>query len=56
MMKPITEIVVLEKSGLLFRGLNIQEAVKQFYGILNHPELHQHMSNAALIKFYSIFR
>ena len=47
-MKPITELVLHEKTGLLFRGLNVQDAVKQLYGILDHPEIHQSMSNEAI--------
>ena len=47
-MTPITEIVVHEKTGFLFRGLNVQDAVKQLYRILDYPELHQRMSKAAI--------
>jgi L-malate glycosyltransferase len=46
-MMPVTELVDHGKTGLLFRGLNVQDAVKQLYGILDHPELHQRMSTAA---------
>ena len=47
-MTPITEIVVHEKTGFLFRGLNVQDAVKQLYRILDYPELHPRMSKAAI--------
>jgi glycosyltransferase involved in cell wall biosynthesis len=45
---PITELVVQGETGLLFRGHNVQDAVKQLYAILDHPTLHQQMSQAAI--------
>jgi glycosyltransferase involved in cell wall biosynthesis len=47
-MMPITEIVMHGETGLLFRGQNVEDAVKQLYGILDHPLLHQQMSQAAI--------
>ena len=47
-MAPITELVLNEKTGLLFSGLNVQDAVKKLYDILDHPEVHQRMSKAAI--------
>ena len=45
---PINEIVVHGETGLLFRGQNVDDAVKQLYGILDNAELHQQMSKAAV--------
>jgi L-malate glycosyltransferase len=47
-MMPITELVVNGETGLLFRGQNVEDAVTQLYGILDQPELHEHMSKAAI--------
>jgi L-malate glycosyltransferase len=45
---PITELVVHGETGLLYRGQNVQDAVKQLYDILDNPALHQQMSQAAI--------
>jgi glycosyltransferase involved in cell wall biosynthesis len=45
---PISELVVQGETGLLFNGHNVQDAVKQLYGILDNPDLHAHMSEAAI--------
>ncbi|MDN3018006.1 glycosyltransferase family 4 protein [Paenibacillus sp. BSR1-1] len=45
---PISEIVVHGKTGLLFQGHNVQEAVDQLYQILDNRNLHQQMSEAAI--------
>ena len=47
-MMPVTELVTAGKTGLLFRGLNVEDAVKQLYGILDGPEKHKQMSQAAI--------
>ncbi len=46
-MMPVTELVVQGETGLLFRGQNVQDAIKQLYTILDNPEMHQQMSNKA---------
>ncbi|MCM3569555.1 glycosyltransferase family 4 protein [Neobacillus mesonae] len=45
---PINEIVMNGQTGLLYRGQNVDDAVKQLYSILDDPELHQQMSKAAI--------
>lgn len=45
---PITELVVHGETGLLYRGQNVEDAVKQLYGILDDPALHQQMSLAGI--------
>ena len=44
---PITELVVDGETGLLYRGQNVEDTVKQLYGILDNPDLQQRMSLAA---------
>lgn len=46
-MMPVTELVIQNETGLLFHGQNAQDAVKQLYGILDNPDLHQRMSKTA---------
>jgi glycosyltransferase involved in cell wall biosynthesis len=41
-------LVVDGETGLLYRGQNVEDAVKQLYGILDNPPLHQQMSQAAV--------
>jgi L-malate glycosyltransferase len=45
---PMTELVVQGETGMLFRGHNVQDAVKQVYSILDNPTLHLHMSKTAI--------
>ncbi|AZU64934.1 glycosyltransferase family 1 protein [Neobacillus mesonae] len=45
---PINEIVVHGETGLLFRGQNIDDAVKQLYSILDDHPFQQQMSEAAI--------
>jgi L-malate glycosyltransferase len=45
---PMTELVVQGETGMLFRGHNVQDAVKKVYGILDNPTLHLHMSHTAI--------
>jgi len=47
-MMPVTELVAAGETGLLFRGQNVEDAVKQVYGILDDPVRHQQMSQAAI--------
>jgi len=47
-MMPVTELVAAGETGLLFRGQNVEDAVKQIYGILDDPVRHQQMSQAAI--------
>lgn len=47
-MMPVTELVVHGETGMLYRGQNVQEAVKQLNRILDNPKLHKSMSNAAI--------
>ncbi|HAQ08218.1 MAG TPA: group 1 glycosyl transferase [Bacillus bacterium] len=46
-MMPVTELVVEGQTGLLFRGQDVKDAVRQLYGILDHPESYQQMSKSA---------
>jgi L-malate glycosyltransferase len=45
---PINELVINGVTGLLYRGQNVEDAVEQIYQILNHPERHRQMSQAAV--------
>jgi L-malate glycosyltransferase len=47
-MMPVTELVVDGETGLLYRGQNVDDAVNQIYGIINHPDRYQQMSQAAI--------
>lgn len=47
-MMPITELVVQGQTGQLYRGQNVDDAVKKLYGILDNPELHEKMSVTAI--------
>ncbi|WP_163103501.1 glycosyltransferase family 4 protein [Peribacillus alkalitolerans] len=47
-MMPVTELVIQEETGLLFRGHNVQDAVQQLYTILDNPSLQSRMSQSAL--------
>ncbi|WP_338451278.1 glycosyltransferase family 4 protein [Niallia oryzisoli] len=46
-MMPVTELVMQGETGLLFRGQNVHDAIKQLYTLLDDPVLHQRMSNTA---------
>ncbi|MFF2589958.1 glycosyltransferase family 4 protein [Peribacillus butanolivorans] len=55
-MMPVTELVVKAKTGLLFRGQNVEDAVKQLYGILDQPDSSYHvMSEAAIVHIQNKF-
>ncbi|WP_042355920.1 glycosyltransferase family 4 protein [Bacillus rubiinfantis] len=45
---PINEIVVHGETGMLYRGQNVDDAIKQLYAIVDDPELHEQMSQAAI--------
>ena len=47
-MMPVTEIVADGKTGLLYYGQNVEDAVNKLYGILDDQPLHQKMSSAAI--------
>jgi L-malate glycosyltransferase len=47
-MMPVTELVTEGETGLLYRGQNVDDAIKQIYTILDNPEMHQRMSTAAI--------
>lgn len=44
---PISELVKKRKTGLLYRGHDVQDAVKKLYTVLDNTILHQKMSKAA---------
>jgi glycosyltransferase involved in cell wall biosynthesis len=54
-MMPITELVVHGETGMLFRGQNVEDAVKQLYYILDNPAVHQQMSKAAIERVHQNF-
>lgn len=45
---PINELVVNDKTGLLFRGQNVDDAVSQVFKIIDNQELHGEMSKSAI--------
>ncbi|MBU8916756.1 glycosyltransferase family 4 protein [Bacillus sp. FJAT-29953] len=45
---PINELVVNGETGLLYRGQNVDDAVKQIYEIVDNPDMHRNMSEAAI--------
>ncbi|MCL6572150.1 MAG: glycosyltransferase family 4 protein [Bacillus sp. (in: Bacteria)] len=54
-MMPVTELVLDEENGLLFRGQNVDDAVGQLYRILDNPALHHQMSHAAIERVHEKF-
>lgn len=54
-MMPVTEIVEDGKQGLLYSNQNVEDAVKKIYGILDHPDIHQQMSEAAIKRVHEKF-
>lgn len=46
-MKPVTELVLPGQTGMLYRGQNVDDAVKKLYSILDAPELHHQMSRTS---------
>jgi glycosyltransferase involved in cell wall biosynthesis len=47
-MAPITEIVKDNLTGKLFNGMNVDDAIKQLYFIIDQPEVQKEMSEAAI--------
>lgn len=47
-MMPVTELVIPGKTGMLYRGQSVREAVKQLYKILDNQDLHASMSKTAI--------
>lgn len=54
-MMPVTELVLHGEHGLLFRGQNVEDAVKQLSILLDSPSLHEQLSKAAIIRVYEKF-
>jgi L-malate glycosyltransferase len=54
-MMPITELVIHGEQGLLFRGQNVEDAVNQLSAIVDNPNLHQKMSEAAVKRVHEKF-
>jgi L-malate glycosyltransferase len=54
-MMPITELVIHGEHGLLFRGQNVEDAVKQLSEIVDNPNLHQQMSEAGVERVHEKF-
>ncbi|MFD1039861.1 glycosyltransferase family 4 protein [Virgibacillus byunsanensis] len=52
---PITELVDKGKTGLLYRGQNVEDAVTQIYTILDNSDLHANMSESAIQHVYHKF-
>jgi L-malate glycosyltransferase len=48
-MMPVTELVVEGQTGKLYRGQNVDDAVRNLYSILDYPELHKQMSDSAIL-------
>ncbi|WP_088072881.1 glycosyltransferase family 4 protein [Gottfriedia luciferensis] len=44
---PISEIVIQGETGMLFRGHDVQDAVKNIYSIVDNQKLHQRLSQNA---------
>lgn len=47
-MMPVTELVLQEKTGMLYSGQKVDDAVKKLYSIIDAPELQQQMSMTAI--------
>ncbi|MGX6444993.1 glycosyltransferase family 4 protein [Neobacillus sp. K501] len=47
-MVPVTELVEHGVHGMLFRGQNVEDAVKQLYALLDNPAQYKQMSQAAI--------
>ncbi|MFZ7944487.1 glycosyltransferase [Neobacillus sp. 19] len=54
-MMPVTELVEEGETGLLYRGQNVEDAVKQLYEILDDSVKHQQMSQAAIDRVQQYF-
>ncbi|WP_102264049.1 glycosyltransferase family 4 protein [Mesobacillus jeotgali] len=47
-MMPVTELVLQEKTGMLYYGQKVDDAVKKLYSIIDAPGLQQQISRAAI--------
>jgi L-malate glycosyltransferase len=47
-MMPVTELVLQEKTGMLYYGQNVDEAVEKIYSIIDAPQVQQQMSKTAV--------
>jgi len=54
-MMPVTELVAEGETGFLYHGLDVDDAVKQLYEILDDPIQHQCMSQAAIERVQDYF-
>jgi L-malate glycosyltransferase len=54
-MMPITELVIHGEHGLLFRGQNVEDGVKQLSEIVDNPTLHRQMSESAVKRVHEKF-
>lgn len=54
-MVPVTELVEHGVHGMLFRGQNVEDAVKQLYTILDNPAQYKQMSQAAIRQVHEKF-
>ncbi|WP_102347319.1 glycosyltransferase family 4 protein [Bacillus sp. Marseille-P3661] len=54
-MMPVTELVAQGETGMLYRGQNVDDAVKQLYSILDNPNLHQQLSKAGINRVHEHF-
>ncbi|SEM55329.1 Glycosyl transferases group 1 [Mesobacillus persicus] len=54
-MMPVTELVKEGETGRLYRGQNVDDAVKQIHSILDDPVAHQRMSEEAIQRVHQYF-
>jgi L-malate glycosyltransferase len=47
-MMPVTELVLHEKTGMLYYGQNVDDAVKNLYSIIDSPDRQQQMSKKSI--------
>ena len=47
-MMPVTELVLQEKTGMLYYGQNVDDAVNKLCSIIDSPGMHQQMSKTAV--------
>jgi L-malate glycosyltransferase len=47
-MMPVTELVRQEKTGMLYYGQNVDDAVKKLYSIIDSPDRQQQMSKTSI--------
>ena len=54
-MMPVTELVLQEKTGMLYYGQNVDEAVEKIYSIIDAPQVQQQMSKTAVQHVQQLF-